>query len=59
MAQLNINTDTYGSAISIKESRAMGFGAGRIMKVKVTSTVDGSNISLQRVSIKSKVGKQS
>ena len=34
-------TATYGSAISIKEYRAMGFGAGRIMKVKVISTVDG------------------
>jgi len=50
---------TYGGAAAIKEERFMGFGSGRIMKIKVTSTVNGNKISLQRVSIKSKIGKQS
>jgi len=49
----------YGSAVAIKETGTMGFGNGRIIKVKITTTVDGDNISLQRVSIKSKIGKQS
>lgn len=49
----------YGSAVAIRETKTMGFGGGRIIKVKITTTVDGNNISLQRVSIKSKIGKQS
>ncbi len=51
-------TGYYGSATAIKESRVMGFGRGRIIKIKITSTVDGEILSLQRISIKSKVGKQ-
>ena len=53
------NVSTYGGAAAIKESKFMGFGAGRIMKTKITSTVDGELVSMQRVSIKSKIGKQS
>ena len=53
------NVSTYGGAAAIRESKFMGFGSGRIMKTKITSTVDGNNISMQRVSIKSKIGKQS
>jgi len=53
------NVSTSGGAAAIRESKFMGFGSGRIMKTKITSTVDGNNISMQRVSIKSKIGKQS
>lgn len=49
---------TYGGVAAIEEKRFMGFGSGRIMKVKLTATVDGESVSMQRVSIKSKVGKQ-
>lgn len=53
------NVDTYGGALRIDEAQFMGFGAGRIMKVRVITEVNGEPISVQRVSIRSKIGKQS
>ena len=50
-------TAYYGAATSIKSTNLMGFGSGRIMKIKLTATVDGSAISLQRLSINSKIGR--
>ena len=52
-------TATYGTATSIKESKVMGFGSGRIMKINFKTTVDGDSVSLQRITLKAKIGKQS
>lgn len=49
---------TYGGGQGIRQTNVPGFGAGRIMKVLLTSTVNGDLISIQRISIKSKIGKQ-
>lgn len=52
-------TATYGSATSIKEKRVMGFGSGRIIKINYQTTVNGNSVSIQRISMKAKIGKQS
>jgi hypothetical protein len=49
----------YGSATSIKETNAPGFSKGRIMKVNVYCEVPETGMSLQRISIKGKLGRQS
>lgn len=55
---VSATTGYYGSATSITETKVPGFGRGRIIKIKMSTTVNGENISLQRISIKAKVGKQ-
>lgn len=50
-------TAYYGAAVAIKQSTLSGFGTGRIIKIKVTSTVNGSKMSLQRISINAKIGR--
>jgi hypothetical protein len=51
-------TGIYGSASEIKLSTVSGFGKGRIMKIRVQSTVDGFLVGLQRISINAKLGRQ-
>ena len=57
-ATTSVTTGYYGSGNSIKKGKGMGFGKGQIMKVRVRSTVDGFALSLQRVTVKAKVGRQ-
>jgi hypothetical protein len=51
-------TGYYSKAISFKQGKAMGKSQGRILKVKMTSTVDGNPLSFQRISILAKLGRQ-
>ena len=57
---VTIDEDTayYGTATNIKLSTLSGYGKGRILKIKVTSTIDGNVVSLQRISINCKVGRR-
>ena len=56
--QAKYGVDVYATPGQIKKRYASGFGSGRIMKVRVRLPVNGNAVSLQRISILAKIGKQ-